>query len=672
MRWVAWFVCVGLLCVAWGCNRGECQYDADCPGQNICRQGECTNNLIGELCKSSGDCLAGQECVNQKCVRPECQDGSKEPCYNGPPGTAGKGLCQSGVRTCLNKKWGPCIGQIMPSSEVCDKLDNDCNTLVDDDPSCAATCQEGTTRLCFTGPAAVRGKGICRAGTETCTNKKWGPCLGQTLPLAKEVCGDNLDNNCNDKVDEGCGPCTGNQKRPCYTGPSNTRNVGICKDGQQTCQSGQWGPCVGEQKPSAEVCNTKDDDCNSKIDDSPNCSAACKAGETRECYTGPAGTKNVGTCKAGQQTCQNNTWSACQGAVTPVGEKCGDKLDNNCNNQTDEGCGVCTNGTQEVCYSGQQGCSKNPDGSYLCNSPCHSGVRTCQNGQWTNCTGEKIPLPKETCNNKIDDDCNGKIDDGCGVCTNGQTQACYTGPNGTRNVGICKPGTRTCTGNNWGPCIGEVKPGSEVCNNNRDDNCNGQSDENCSTKLHKPCKSTAECDSGQICLIAGSQGICFQDCTASAAVCQSNTDGRNVCELVAQSPQGQSLSICVKQVASGAACNALQSVFCQTHFSCIGGSCKRIVSVGAGGVCDSNSTPPKICQVGTTCTQFGAGRSSICLKNCTRQQAGSCPSTFVCVPLQSGGGVCLQTCTSNANCTYTNHECVSNNVHTSNICAPRS
>ncbi len=63
--------------------------------------------------------------------------------------------------------------------------------------------------------------------------------------------------------------CTNGQTKPCpYTGPPNTENVGICKAGIQTCVNGQWGACVGEVLPQAEICgNDKDENCDGNIDE---------------------------------------------------------------------------------------------------------------------------------------------------------------------------------------------------------------------------------------------------------------------------------------------------------------------------------------------------------------------------------------------------------------------
>src|SRR5689334_9194537 len=70
--------------------------------------------------------------------------------------------------------------------------------------------------------------------------------------------------------------------------------------------------------------------------------SACQPGETKECYAGPDGTKGVGECRAGTQTCASGTFGACTGEVLPAAEVCNGK-DDDCNGQVDEGSG------QETC-----------------------------------------------------------------------------------------------------------------------------------------------------------------------------------------------------------------------------------------------------------------------------------------------------------------------------------
>jgi len=58
-----------------------------------------------------------------------CSMSQTHSCYDGPPGTAGQGLCQAGTQSCDgNGTWGPCMNQVLPVTEDCSKLgDEDCD-----------------------------------------------------------------------------------------------------------------------------------------------------------------------------------------------------------------------------------------------------------------------------------------------------------------------------------------------------------------------------------------------------------------------------------------------------------------------------------------------------------------------------------------------------------------
>jgi hypothetical protein len=68
-----------------------------------------------------------------------CTPGATQPCYTGPPGTAGVGACKQGTQTCTAEgmSFGPCMGEVLPLPEVCGtNVDADCDGMPP--PACAA------------------------------------------------------------------------------------------------------------------------------------------------------------------------------------------------------------------------------------------------------------------------------------------------------------------------------------------------------------------------------------------------------------------------------------------------------------------------------------------------------------------------------------------------------
>jgi hypothetical protein len=198
---------------------------------------------------------------------PGCTPGTTTMCYTGAAGTSGVGICHGGTQTCAsNDMYGACVGQQTPIAEICaNGADDDCDGVVDNG---CGVCTPGSTGACYDGAAGTSGVGICHGGTHTCqSSDTWGACSGEQLPVA-EICANGLDDDCNGVVDNGCGVCTPGATGACYDGAAGTSGVGPCHGGTHTCQStDNWGACVGEVIPIAEICgNGIDDDCNGVID----------------------------------------------------------------------------------------------------------------------------------------------------------------------------------------------------------------------------------------------------------------------------------------------------------------------------------------------------------------------------------------------------------------------
>lgn len=68
------------------------------------------------------------------------------------------------------------------------------------------------------------------------------------------------------------------------------------------------------------------------------------------------------------------------------------------------------------------------------------------------------------------------------LCTPGDQEACYGGPEGTEGVGTCIGGVRTCdaSGSNFGVCDGETVPAAaERCDTLQDEDCDGVVNNGC-------------------------------------------------------------------------------------------------------------------------------------------------------------------------------------------------
>ncbi|MCK6510360.1 hypothetical protein L6R29_10375 [Myxococcota bacterium] len=295
--------------------------------------------------------------------------------------------------------WGCTIPTLPPDPLLCQQ-DDDCNV--------GQLCQQGQCVVFFRErspsdashtepvadipPACLDGQtkpcsqdGACSGGVSICKQGRWEPCRpAQPTP---ELC-NGKDDDCDGQID--------NNLRP----PLCNLQKGVCAGSAQVCGGSKgWLDCDlsrynahnSDYQATEESCDGKDNDCDGIVDPAWLC--GCKAGDRRACYNGPGKSRDLGSCRAGYQLCQDGQWGPCQEERLPSREVC-DGKDNNCDGRIDE---------------------TDPNLDQPCvipkaNGPCQQGTMRCRDGVLL-CQVAYIARP-EICNGK-DDDCNGKIDEGC-------------------------------------------------------------------------------------------------------------------------------------------------------------------------------------------------------------------------------------------------------------------
>ncbi len=520
--------------------------------------------------------------------------------------------------------------------DLCDGIDNDTDTLVDEDSECGALCVGGACPATCTSDAdcggdVCRDDGagfFCRPTAVTCTGPTVnidGVCVSECDPSASNPCGADecyIDPTGTSSAGGVCGPSTGICDDPAFfCGPGETCVEGGCFDGCST-----QGDC--DANAPGTLCNTSAATPYCVPPDANSCDDIwCAAGST--CYDGTCYTDCSSGC-ASTETCYTNPGEA-TGRCADTVDPCGDVF-----------CPPDDMGAAQFCHEGAcyPSCTSDND--------CEPPFICFDTGAGAFCN---LPDPCDDVWCPVGDVCyGGSCFEGCTGC--GDT--CYDGLSGTDRCatsaceGVVCPVGEVCMNGLCGePCMTSSDcPTSHIC----EDACaTGVADSDCAAGgrcLPDPCQNV-NCNTGQTCV----DGACVTQCTGpggcgATEVCY---DGGCISDPCDPNPcsSGETCygGACYTQCASVAECATGQ--VCSngrcTESPCTGVDCP-VGQVCYEGSCfdpcadDGDCTPPNLCFDGVCAADPCEGIS--------------CPVGEVCY-----GGSCappcgtLQDCTTNTDCT---------------------
>jgi len=439
--------------------------------------------------------------------------------FSTPPCQQGLIQCTAGVLDC--------IGDTPPQPEVCNGIDDNCDTIVDNGIPVGGACLPTYDTTLYPGD---RSSPPCMPGLFQCDGMGGLVCIGGVGP-EPEVC-DGLDNDCDGTPDES-GPAPDGLDGTDNPFPPPDGTLGeACGTSEGTCNEGVWAcvnaqfACVNGQGPQPEQCDCSDNDCNGVIDNPNQNDTPPLCGRGQDCVLAAGACQCAEPCGGGEFPCPSG-----QKCVEAVSSETGESLGSYC---LADNCRDCE--TQTI-TSGNGDIVCAPEGTI---GPDCADIPVCackgQNGCQSPCFGVTCDAPL-VCTNFgpsagqcVTDNCFNIGCAGCGtVCTD--LGECAPNPcqaDSCRPDEVCKPSDDFTSFTCVGSCAEVRCPSATLC-------------------VEGECKQTCDppCGAGDFCDMTVTPPTCAPDsCTpdscSNGGCCDSATGacGSCPCEGVL-CPEGQ-------------------------------------------------------------------------------------------------------------------------------------